>query len=98
MAPKTLAFHYRDSAALHCHFLWGLCSIVPFHQLAFPALYLMTVATAELHRRREIHHPKLNIPEPVRNGGLHFSEGEIIHAIAHADNYVEGLIFYILTV
>ena len=86
VAAKTLAFFITgDSAAFTLALLWGLCSIVPFHQLAFPALYFDDQPQQNC-TGREIHHPKLNIPEPVRNEVCIFLEGEIIHTSAHADN------------
>lgn len=83
LAAVSLAFSIPgNSTATH---FCGDAGRAPFHILAFPALYFV-YPPQQSSTRRGLHHPEHDIPEPIRNVVYIFLRGEIIHAVAHADN------------
>lgn len=82
LAAITLAVLLPEhSAVISVKSPWH--STVPY--ISFPCIYF-DYQPQQSSTRREIHHPKHSIPKPIGNEVHIFLQGEIIHAIAHADN------------
>lgn len=83
LAAVSLAFSIPGNSAAS-HFC-GDTGRAPFHILAFPAPYFV-YPPQRSSTRRGTHRPGHDIPEPIRSEVYIFLRGEMIHAIAHADN------------